>query len=246
MLNPPVADAGIDQTKIINDASGKVTVDFDGAGSYDPEGDTLYYRWEFGDENSTIWLTSSVSSHDYNTPGLYTVILYVKDVHDAIDTDDTMVEIYAIVDISVGTMHCKSLPIRAGANETFISEITNSGPCKAKFIVKWYTDWEYPKGRHRGEDESWSIATNQPTNSPNFSFTWDYDWLSTHWIYAHVTLDDYYIDSDDPKDDTYDTYDLYCNNWFKEDYTTYFRKGLIQTIMKKEVSIFPILNFSYL
>jgi|GEM_PF-4770276 len=53
-----------------------LTVQFNGSGSSDPDGDTLSYAWDFGDE-----MTSSQRnpSHDFEVTGTYTVKLTVSD-----------------------------------------------------------------------------------------------------------------------------------------------------------------------
>lgn len=58
------------------------TVQFDGSGSTDADGNILSYIWDFGDGN----MGSGVSpTHAYVDPGNYTVILAVKDAEGAID-----------------------------------------------------------------------------------------------------------------------------------------------------------------
>jgi hypothetical protein len=69
----PIAEAGPDQKVTINQK-----VIFNGNGSYSPEGNNLYYKWDFGDGNSTSWSGSYISTHSYVQPGTYTVILEVK------------------------------------------------------------------------------------------------------------------------------------------------------------------------
>jgi hypothetical protein len=71
---PPIANAGANQNVSVNQ-----TVYFDGSGSYDPDGDTLSYKWLFGDGTSTNWQYDCNSSHVYNKSREYTVTLFVTD-----------------------------------------------------------------------------------------------------------------------------------------------------------------------
>jgi outer membrane protein assembly factor BamB len=76
---PPIANAGPDQKTTIGQ-----TVYFNGSKSYDPDEDPfkhglLNFHWDFGDGTSTDWLHRSQTSHSYNTPGNYTVVLTVSD-----------------------------------------------------------------------------------------------------------------------------------------------------------------------
>ncbi len=71
---PPSANAGQDQNVTVNQS-----INFDGSGSNDPNGDTLTYNWSFGDGKSTGWLNQNTTSHSYTMPGNYTVMLTVSD-----------------------------------------------------------------------------------------------------------------------------------------------------------------------
>ncbi len=53
-----------------------LTVQFDGSGSYDPDGKITEYLWNFGDNTTESGVTVS---HTYTQVGLYPVILTVKD-----------------------------------------------------------------------------------------------------------------------------------------------------------------------
>lgn len=66
---PPVANAGPDQTGVVN-----VPVDFDGSGSADPDGDALAYAWDFGDGATA---TGVNASHSFAAIATYTVTLTV-------------------------------------------------------------------------------------------------------------------------------------------------------------------------
>lgn len=86
----PVADAGLDQTVKVNQI-----VLFDGSGSYDPDGDELFYLWDFGDLSIQSWVSSSNISHVYAQPGNYTATLFVKDSEFTVHDNCT---IYALMD----------------------------------------------------------------------------------------------------------------------------------------------------
>ena len=79
----PVAVAASDTT------SGKVslTVNFNGAGSSDPDGDTLAFAWDFGDGSSS---TEMNPTHVYTTVGSFVAVLTVDD---GLMTDTAQVDI---------------------------------------------------------------------------------------------------------------------------------------------------------
>jgi parallel beta-helix repeat protein len=98
---PPVADAGLDQTVFSGDS-----VQFDGSNSNDSDGTIVSYRWSFGDgmtaEGKTV-------SHRFrgaqNEPKTYTVTLTVEDNNGATATDTASVTVNPLkklVDVSPG------------------------------------------------------------------------------------------------------------------------------------------------
>ena len=82
---PPDADAGPDQTVKVDD-----TVHFNGTGSSDPDGDTLTYTWDFGDDTTG---TGAEPTHTYTEAGTYTVTLTVDDGHGGTATDEMIVTV---------------------------------------------------------------------------------------------------------------------------------------------------------
>lgn len=67
----PIANAGDNLTCCQDDTS-----KFDGTASSDPDGDSLTYRWDFGDGNTS---TDAKVNHEYKTHGKYRVNLVVDD-----------------------------------------------------------------------------------------------------------------------------------------------------------------------
>ena len=71
---PPIAKFSSDaNTAFVGDE-----IEFSGEDSYDPEGDTLAFFWDFGD-NNTCAPCSDSPKHSWSEAGTYTVTLTVKD-----------------------------------------------------------------------------------------------------------------------------------------------------------------------
>ena len=68
---PPVA-----VISAVNTADKKTLVNFDGSGSYDPDGTITAYDWDFGDGDTD---TGMVVNHSFQVSGTYTVTLQVTD-----------------------------------------------------------------------------------------------------------------------------------------------------------------------
>lgn len=81
----PVADGGPDRSVVVN-----VPVTFNGTGSYDAEGQTLSYWWNFGDGAFTGWQPNAVVEHTYASTGNYYAKLWVRDSCGATSPPDTM------------------------------------------------------------------------------------------------------------------------------------------------------------
>jgi PKD repeat protein len=79
---PPVADARATPTN----GDTPLTVDFDGTGSTDPEGEAITYEWDFTGDG-TMDATGATVSHTYQDAGEFEATLAVTDAEGATDTD---------------------------------------------------------------------------------------------------------------------------------------------------------------
>ena len=77
----PVADAAVSDTK----ASIGQVISFDGSKSYDPDGDSLTYKWDFGDGIATSISRQRKAEHVYKRPGVFEVEFIVTDAKGQVD-----------------------------------------------------------------------------------------------------------------------------------------------------------------
>ena len=84
---PPVADAGPDQTVLLND-----TVWFNASHSYDPDGALIAFCWDFGDGCNA---TGVSVTHRYTQNGLFVVNLTVTDTDGATSSDTCTITVNA-------------------------------------------------------------------------------------------------------------------------------------------------------
>jgi ABC-type transport system substrate-binding protein/PKD repeat protein len=89
---PPVADAGPDQTVTVGDE-----VTFDGSGSSDSDGTIANYTWTFTYDGVAEELYDESPTFDFDIVGTYTVTLNVTDDDGATDTDTMTVTVQAAV-----------------------------------------------------------------------------------------------------------------------------------------------------
>ncbi|MCK5544614.1 MAG: S8 family serine peptidase [Desulfobulbaceae bacterium] len=100
---PPVADAGGTYT-----GTEDVAITFDGSASYDDDGDTLTYAWDFGDDLTGAGVNPS---HAYTAAGIYDVTLVVNDGKEDSFSSATIAEITAVNDppVADNAMHISSI-----------------------------------------------------------------------------------------------------------------------------------------
>ncbi len=86
--SPPTADANGPYVGTVNEP-----IMFDGSGSSDPDGDSLVYRWSFGDGSRG---TGVRTSHAYADTGVYEVVLVVEDGKGGLDADTTVARVSGV------------------------------------------------------------------------------------------------------------------------------------------------------
>jgi PKD repeat protein len=116
-----------------------MTVEFDGSGSFDEDGDVVSYEWDFGDGGKAEgpWV-----SHEYLNPGTYGAILTVTDNEGA--TGSSTINITATSDplpvMYVGDIHMATFAV-PGGNETeaevLILDFGGDPVANATVTVQW-------------------------------------------------------------------------------------------------------------
>ena len=147
----PVADGGQPQDLNVSDI-----VHFDASNSYDPDGDSLTYIWDFGDASSQG--VGETTTHIYDQEGIYRVTLTVKDhYHTSNDT----------VTIKVG----EGPPITPGGpsgedkgEEDFDLVLWAAIGIVIVILIVFTLGWVYSKRRRTGI-EAPVVETKRPTST---------------------------------------------------------------------------------
>ncbi len=130
----PIANAGPDKIVLLCD-----TVTFDGSSSYDPDGDIVFWDWDFGDETSG---SGETAKHVYTSAGVYTVNLKVEDNSGAIDEatitvhvlthsealEDVMATLQGIIENNLGTPLADKIEDTIAKTDTALEEINKTPP----------------------------------------------------------------------------------------------------------------------
>ena len=196
---PPVADAGSNQTVTDSDNSGSETVSLNGSNSYDPDGSIVSYVWTESGNQIATGQTPSVSL----SVGTHSITLTVTDNDNATDTDGVTVTVNAgstggDVDIwleaecgTVGSLwnspsdgsasNNQYVTIQSGNNSTSSAPSSSSGYITYGFSVgssDSYVLWARVIAPSPNDDSfwirmdggSWYMWNNI---SPSSSWTWD-------------------------------------------------------------------------
>ncbi len=92
--SPPEASFIYEQSDSIT----RLVVDFDASGTGDADNDFLTYLWDFGDGHKAFAPTE-MTSHVYESPGTYSVTLYVSDKWGGGDTISQTITVNSLVNV---------------------------------------------------------------------------------------------------------------------------------------------------
>ena len=174
--NPPVADAGSDQTVLDTDDSGSEQVTLNGSGSHDPDGTIVSWQWNFGDGQTG---SGESVSHTYATGNSYTATLTVTDNDGAADSDT--------VEITVNKAHCQltyvagpngsisgstSQTVNYGSDGTEVTAVADTG----YHFVNW-SDGNYSASRTD------TNVTEDLTITANFAVGEEISGLISKWMF---------------------------------------------------------------
>lgn len=132
--NKPVVDVG-------GPYSGEANrpIQFNGSGSYDPDGTIDFYRWNFGDGSSEIIEKKPI--HTFSNEGEYTVTLTIIDNNGTSETETTIVNIQPYVNSPPNAKISVKTEAYAKEQVTFTSE--SSDPNGDALTYNWSIDGEY-------------------------------------------------------------------------------------------------------
>jgi PKD repeat protein len=164
----PVANAGPDQTANVGDI-----INFDGSGSYDPDGSIASYQWTFGDGGTG---TGATTTHTYTSAGTFTVTLTVTDDKGATDSDTAIV---TVTDGTVKTMYVYDItitPAYMGKNAQATARVTirdvNGNPVSnAAVNGAWSGLFNGSVSGVTGADGTVSFVSSRTKSSGSVTFT---------------------------------------------------------------------------
>ncbi len=154
---PPVALASAN----LNYGPGPLTVQFTGSGSSDPDGNTLTYRWNFGD--GTAISTAANPSHTFNAPAgvptRYDVTLTVTDTSSATNAARLIISVnntppnVTVTSPAPGTLYSMS----GQTTYTLAADVTDPEHSQAQLSPQWQVVLHHNNHSHpEPVDTNWS------------------------------------------------------------------------------------------
>jgi PKD repeat protein len=190
--DPPVADAGLDQSAFVGE-----TVIFNGTDSYDPDGNIVSYDWDFGDGTES---NVETTTHVYTATGAYIVTLTVTDEVGLMGEDTTIITVqevtedklmYAVLDENLMTLIGRTV----GKKNVFVRAVAlvqimdADGPVEGATV---FGSWSGATSDvDSGVTDSFGkilISSDEVKNAKSgttFTFTVD-DVVKSEWIYDNA------------------------------------------------------------
>ncbi|MBE0519971.1 Ig-like domain repeat protein [Candidatus Bathyarchaeota archaeon] len=113
---PPIADFTYSPEKPVKNE----TITFDASASYDPDGNIISYKWDFGDGNITVVKTPTIM-HSYLDCGDYSVTLKVTDNSNLTDTVTKIITVQKR--ISTLSIDAHPTTVTVGSNITITGKL---------------------------------------------------------------------------------------------------------------------------
>ena len=136
---PPVAEAGPDQTLSDADNNGTETVAVDGSASYDPDGSIVAYEWK---EGTTVLGTQKTLSDDFTAGATHVITLTVKDDGGATATDTVNITVNPYQHLVANAGPDQAVRDTDGNGWQNVT-LDGSGSSDAHGII---TDWSWAEG----------------------------------------------------------------------------------------------------
>jgi len=215
---PPVAV--ISQPEDGAEVMNGTEVEFNASDSYDPNGDIIWYRWDFdGDGNwDTGWLSDPIAGYVYTSPGTYTIVLMVEDVFHENDTDSITLNV--IESIQPKFNYPPSDPVIDGptsgyVNETYTFTLSSTDPDNdnIQYIIDWgdgtnsTTDF-VPNGTSVQRSHSWHDAGEYTISVTAFDNS-TYSGASHHTITIQIQSQEPSNNSGEETQESEENYNLY-------------------------------------
>jgi len=189
--HPPVADAGGPYSGFVGEE-----IVFDASGSYDVDGDTLEYRWDFNNDGTwdTDWLSDPTIGWYYSNEYHGKIELEIRDDKDARDNDTADVNVSSENQPPTVKINFPENGNRIAGNITILGNATDDR--RVELVeVKIVSKGDDPEGYN------WIVATG--------TSSWSYNWNTT----SRNDSDEYiiYARSKDDEDAYSDVYSITVN-----------------------------------
>ncbi len=153
----------------------------------DPDGDSMYYKWDWGDGNITEWLGPYASgqtisaSHLWTAPGVYEIRAKLKDTYGAESTSEP--HIITIVEINPPTPPIITGPTngRPGINYEFTFNSTDISCIELMYMIEWGDGTQSvimgPSGTETMANHTWTKkGTYVISAKSKNAIGWESDW----------------------------------------------------------------------